>query len=122
VTEPALAFDTGDDRYLAELVAIPTVSRDADTATMLTAAQWLADRLAFANGRGVTDDKGPVGIVLQTALAFMAADGALPLNVKFLLEGEKEIGSPHLAGYVTAHAAGLAADAAYAGMRAQDRT
>ena len=59
MTEPALAFDTGDDRYLAELVAIPAVSRDTDTATMLTAAQWLADRPAFANGRGVTDDKGP---------------------------------------------------------------
>ena len=37
-------------------------------------------------------------------------EGALPLNVKFLLEGEEEIGSPHLAGYVTSHAAELAAD------------
>ena len=49
-----LDFDPADDRYLAELgelVAIPTVSRDADAGTMLTAARWLADRLAFANGR-----------------------------------------------------------------------
>ena len=53
-----------------------------------------------ARGRGVTDDKGPVYIALQTARAFMAQEGALPLNVKFLLEGEEEIGSPHLAGYV----------------------
>src|ERR1700728_433786 len=61
-------------------------------------------------GRGATDDKGPVYIVLKTAQAFMDQEGALPLNVKFLFEGEEEIGSPHLAGYVTAHAAELAAD------------
>src|ERR1700755_1882885 len=63
-----------------------------------------------ARGRGVTDDKGPVYIALQTALAFVAQEGALPLNVKFLLEGEGEIGSPHLADYVTSKAEDLAAD------------
>jgi acetylornithine deacetylase/succinyl-diaminopimelate desuccinylase-like protein len=63
-----------------------------------------------ARGRGVTDDKGPVFIVLKTAQAFLAQEGGLPLNVKFLFEGEEEIGSPHLAGYVTRHAAELTAD------------
>ena len=33
-----------------------------------------------------------------------SGSGALPLNGKFLLEGEEEIGSPHLHGYVRAHA------------------
>ena len=47
-------------------------------------------------GRGVTDDKGPVLIVLKVAQAFMAQEGKLPLNVKFLFEGEEEIGSPNL--------------------------
>jgi acetylornithine deacetylase/succinyl-diaminopimelate desuccinylase-like protein len=61
-------------------------------------------------GRGASDDKGPVYLVLKTAQAFMAADGGLPLNVKFLFEGEEEIGSPHLPDYVTAHAAELAND------------
>jgi acetylornithine deacetylase/succinyl-diaminopimelate desuccinylase-like protein len=61
-------------------------------------------------GRGVSDDKGPVYIVLKTARAFMAQEGRLPLNVKFLFEGEEEIGSPHLADFVAAHAAELAAD------------
>ena len=65
---------------------------------------------AVARGRGVTDDKGPVLIALHTARAFIEQEGALPLNVKFLLEGEEEIGSPHLAGYVGSHAAELAAD------------
>ena len=43
MTAPALDFDTDDVRYLAELaelVAIPTVSRDADPAAMLAAARW----------------------------------------------------------------------------------
>ena len=50
----ALDFGPDDLGYLdelAELVAIPTVSRDADGGTMLAAASWLADRLAFARGR-----------------------------------------------------------------------
>jgi acetylornithine deacetylase/succinyl-diaminopimelate desuccinylase-like protein len=61
-------------------------------------------------GRGVTDDKGPVYIVLKTAQAFLAQEGGLPLNVKFLFEGEEEIGSPHLPAFVTVHARELAAD------------
>ncbi|MEO3869465.1 dipeptidase [Nonomuraea sp. B12E4] len=61
-------------------------------------------------GRGVTDDKGPVFIVLKVAQAFIAQEGALPLNVKFLFEGEEEIGSPHLPVYLREHADELAAD------------
>ena len=61
-------------------------------------------------GRGASDDKGPVYIVLKTAQAFLAQEGRLPLNVKFLFEGEEEIGSPHLAAFLKAHAAELAAD------------
>lgn len=61
-------------------------------------------------GRGVTDDKGPVFIVLKVAQAFIEQEGALPLNIKFLLEGEEEIGSPHLPAYVREHADELAAD------------
>jgi acetylornithine deacetylase/succinyl-diaminopimelate desuccinylase-like protein len=61
-------------------------------------------------GRGTSDDKGPVYIVLKTAQAFMAQEGGLPLNVKFLFEGEEEIGSPHLPAYVSSHARELAAD------------
>lgn len=61
-------------------------------------------------GRGTTDDKGPVYIVLKTAQAFLAQERALPLNVKFLFEGEEEIGSPHLPAFVSGHAAELKAD------------
>lgn len=61
-------------------------------------------------GRGVTDDKGPVLLVLTLARRLLERDGRLPLNVKFLLEGEEEIGSPNLAGFVRDHAGELAAD------------
>ena len=65
---------------------------------------------AVARGRGVTDDKGPVYMVLKTAQAFCAQEGGLPLNVRFLFEGEEEIGSPHLPAFVADHAGDLAAD------------
>ncbi|MBW4077670.1 MAG: dipeptidase [Acidobacteria bacterium] len=61
-------------------------------------------------GRGVTDDKGPVYIVLKVAQAFLDQEKALPLNVKFVFEGEEEIGSPHFPEYVRANAEELAAD------------
>ncbi len=163
-----LSFDADDARYLSELaeyVAVPSVSRDADGDTMRAAAEWLARHVpggrvveaeghpvvrgewlgadgaptvlvyghydvqptgdlaewvtppfeltvedGIARGRGATDDKGPVYIVLKTTAAFLDQEGALPLNVKFLFEGEEEIGSPHLPSFVRDHADELAAD------------
>lgn len=84
----------------------PTGSRD----------EWLSDPFtlsldgAVVRGRGVTDDKGPVLLVLRLARAFIEQRGALPLNIRFLIEGEEEVGSPNLPAYVTAHAEELAAD------------
>ena len=60
--------------------------------------------------RGVSDDKGPMLIPLKVAEAFLATQGRLPLNVKFLFEGEEEIGSPSLEPFIAAHAGLLAAD------------
>ncbi|WP_027482870.1 M20/M25/M40 family metallo-hydrolase, partial [Deinococcus pimensis] len=60
--------------------------------------------------RGVSDDKAPMLIPIRVTEAFLSARGALPVNVKFLFEGEEEVGSPHLAPFVRAHAHELAAD------------
>ena len=60
--------------------------------------------------RGVSDDKGPMLIPLKVAQAFMAVEGRLPINVKFMFEGEEEIGSPSLEPFIQEHAALLAAD------------
>ena len=62
------------------------------------------------SARGVSDDKGPLLIPIAVAEAFFAERGRLPLNVKFLLEGEEEIGSPHLERFVAEHKELLAAD------------
>lgn len=48
-------------------------------------------------GRGVSDDKGPLLIPILVARAYAERAGGLPLNVKFLIEGEEESGSPNFA-------------------------
>lgn len=45
--------------------------------------------------RGVSDDKGPLLIPILVAEAYMRAGGGLPVNLKVLIEGEEESGSPH---------------------------
>ncbi len=47
--------------------------------------------------RGATDNKGSLLSRLCAVMACQAVYGQLPLNVKFIYEGEEEIGSPHLA-------------------------
>jgi acetylornithine deacetylase/succinyl-diaminopimelate desuccinylase-like protein len=60
--------------------------------------------------RGATDDKCPVHIALETARRLHAQDGTPPLNVRFLIEGEEEIGSPSLGCFLAANREGLACD------------
>ncbi len=55
-------------------------------------------------GRGTSDDKGPMLIPIMVAEAFMRTGGRLPVNVKFLIEGEEEIGSAHLGAALVARA------------------
>jgi acetylornithine deacetylase/succinyl-diaminopimelate desuccinylase-like protein len=61
-------------------------------------------------GRGVSDNKGPMLIPLKVAQAFFATRGALPLNVKFVFEGEEEIGSRNLEPFLVANRELLRAD------------
>ena len=66
------------------------------------------DNKLFA--RGASDDKGQVFMHLKTIEALFALDGTLPVNVKFIIEGEEEIGSPNLPPYVEKNKEKLAAD------------
>jgi acetylornithine deacetylase/succinyl-diaminopimelate desuccinylase-like protein len=60
--------------------------------------------------RGVSDDKGPMLIPIKVAESFFANGGGLPINVKFMFEGEEEIGSRNLDAFIATHKELLAAD------------
>ena len=62
-------------------------------------------------GRGVSDDKGPFSIALETLFAFLAVEGQLPVNIRILLEGEEEIGSATLPSLLSKYRDLLKADA-----------
>ncbi|MED3661246.1 dipeptidase [Ureibacillus sp. FSL K6-8385] len=60
--------------------------------------------------RGASDDKGQVFMQLKAVEALFDVLGSLPVNVKFLYEGEEEIGSPHLPSYIEKNKEKLSAD------------
>lgn len=60
--------------------------------------------------RGASDDKGQTYIHLAAVEALLQSEGKLPVNVKFLIEGEEEVGSRGLAQFVPGHPEQLAAD------------
>lgn len=60
-------------------------------------------------GRGANDDKGQLFMHIK-AFEYMLASGKLRHNVKFLFEGEEEIGSPSLPAWIRAHKKLLKAD------------
>ena len=60
--------------------------------------------------RGASDDKGQVFAHVAAVEALLATSGALPVNVKFLVEGEEEVGSPALTTFLPAETEKLAAD------------
>jgi acetylornithine deacetylase/succinyl-diaminopimelate desuccinylase-like protein len=62
--------------------------------------------------RGAVDDKGQLLIQVNAVKALMATTGRLPVNVKFLLEGEEETGGEHIETYVKTRPPKLKADAA----------
>ena len=60
--------------------------------------------------RGATDDKGQMLTHVKSVEAWLKAVGKLPLQVKFLIEGEEEVGSEHLDPFVKANREKLACD------------
>jgi acetylornithine deacetylase/succinyl-diaminopimelate desuccinylase-like protein len=62
--------------------------------------------------RGAADDKGQVYLQIKAVEGLLKTTGRLPVNVKFLLEGEEETGGEHIEEYVKSRPPRLAADAA----------
>ncbi len=63
-------------------------------------------------GRGAVDDKGPTFATFKALEALMQTTGALPVNVKVLIEGEEEAGGEAIDAYVRANPERLQADCA----------
>ncbi|MBP2002169.1 acetylornithine deacetylase/succinyl-diaminopimelate desuccinylase-like protein [Paenibacillus shirakamiensis] len=60
--------------------------------------------------RGATDDKGQMFLHIKAIEAILKEEGTLPVNVKFVIEGEEEISSPHLPGFLDQHQEELSTD------------
>ncbi len=96
-------------------------SRDADSAPVVLCYghydvqspvpldAWTSDPFApevrdgWLYARGVADDKGQLWALLRAA-ADLAAEGALPVNVRFCCDGEEEIGGMSIVEFLEAHA------------------
>jgi acetylornithine deacetylase/succinyl-diaminopimelate desuccinylase-like protein len=61
--------------------------------------------------RGTVDDKGQIHMHVKAVETRMRTDAGMPVNLKFLIEGEEEIGSEHLAGFLEDNRDKLSCDA-----------
>lgn len=60
--------------------------------------------------RGACDDKGQMFMHVKAAEAYLEAEGELPVNLKFVIEGEEETGSAQLKSFLKEHSDRLKAD------------
>ena len=63
-------------------------------------------------GRGTADDKGQMYMHVKAVETLRAVNGTLPINLKFLVEGEEEVGGASIAKYVAENPQKLKADVA----------
>ena len=68
------------------------------------------ERDGYVYARGVSDDKGQIHIHLKAVEAYLKTIGRLPINLKFIIEGEEEVGSEHLPGLIHQQRERLRAD------------
>jgi acetylornithine deacetylase/succinyl-diaminopimelate desuccinylase-like protein len=66
----------------------------------------------YIYARGVSDDKGQVYCHIKAIEAYLAVHKTLPVNIKLIIEGEEEIGSPNLAEFLKKHQTMLKSDTA----------
>lgn len=80
--------------------------------------QWTSEpfkptvRDGFLYARGASDNKGQFLAHVKAVQTWLQTCKGLPVSLKFLIEGEEEIGGPHLGTFIKDHAALLACDVA----------
>jgi len=67
-------------------------------------------RNSIIYARGAADNKGQIFSHIEGVASVLAEKGELPVNLIFLVEGEEEIGSPHLEAFLLEHRAELQCD------------
>jgi acetylornithine deacetylase/succinyl-diaminopimelate desuccinylase-like protein len=105
--------------YLVD-ASLPTIlfygHYDVQPAEPLT--DWLSEPFNpiikgnYIVGRGASDDKSQLLVHVKAIEELILKNGAPPVNIKCLFEGEEEIGSPNLKAFITANKQLLACDAA----------
>lgn len=70
----------------------------------------IRDGYVFA--RGATDDKGQMFTHIKSAEAWLRTVGSLPVNLKYVIEGEEEVGSNNLEDFLKANKVRLKSDVA----------
>ena len=68
------------------------------------------ERDGMIYARGSSDDKGQMFIHIKALESYLATEGKAPVNIKFMIEGEEEIGSLHLADFIRANTERFKAD------------
>jgi len=65
------------------------------------------------HGRGASDDKSSTFAIIKSVEAYLKVVGEVPVNLRFLFEGEEEIGSPNLPKFIQTYREKLMSDGAY---------
>jgi len=76
----------------------------ADPLELWSSDPWAAEiRNGRVWARGVADNKGNIAARIAAIDAWRRVRGDLPITIKFIIEGEEEIGSPHLGNFTDDH-------------------
>ncbi|MGO9271735.1 MAG: dipeptidase [Terriglobia bacterium] len=95
-------YDVQPPDPLDEWKSPPFVDKEAYPVPTETARLWTEPAVRNKNiyARGAVDDKGQTYLLMKAVEGYLKGEGQLPINVKFLIEGEEEMGGEHIEAYV----------------------